>query len=334
MAMDFKALEEKLKSNHSFSIFGHMNPDGDSIGAMLSMAHILRNHFGKNDVRVFSRDGVPGFLKFMPEADGISTDRERAMEKVDLVLLLDCGTAKRVGDELAGCVEKAEHVAVVDHHATNTGFGELNLTDPDASSTCEILYRFVKEIGVNIDATLAIQLYTGIMYDTGRFIHSNTTPAVFEICSDLVSRGADPAEIAMNVYSARTLSHQRLMGYVMSNFKTAEGGAIAYCAMTRKQFEELGAVDEDNEGVVEQMGGYAGCEVHATFMELADGRVRVSMRSKGRVNVGKICKKFDGGGHDLAAGIRFRKPLDEVVEEVIAETQLALEALKKGEAAV
>jgi len=320
--MDFNALAEKFRQSDSIAIFGHMNPDGDSIGAMLAMAHILENHFGKKNIRLLSRDGVPPFLRFLPGSDRIvSCAGEPAGEKADLSLLVDCGSTRRVGEGMSQHVENAKAIAVIDHHATNSGFGDVNITDPDASSTCEIICRFASEIGVKIEATLATHLYTGIMYDTGRFIHSNTTPEVFQHCAGLVAAGADPSGIAINVYSKRSLSHLRLLGYVLDNFRTEENDTIAYIVTSREKFNELGASHDDNEGVVEEIGKYAGCEVHISFMELDGGLIRVSMRSVGNVNVGKICKKLGGGGHDFAAGIRIKDTLENAVESVLEETR-------------
>lgn len=325
--MDFSPLIEKIKQSETFAVYGHINPDGDSAGAILSMLHILKNHFGKEKATGYSRDAFPKFLEFLPGADGIVSGKPAENDAPDLAILVDCGSAKRIGDELAAHLNSAKCIAVIDHHATNSGFGDFNYTNPGASSTCEVICRFAEAAGVDIDKQLASFLYTGIMYDTGRFIHSNTTPEVFRDCSMLVAKGAEPANIAEQVFNRRSISHLKLLGFALNNFQTEENGAIAYMAVRDADMKKLGAAQEDNEGVVEAMGGYDECEVHILFTELPDGKVRVSMRSKGRVVVGKICEKFGGGGHDFAAGIRFVEPIEDVVKKVVEETRVHLRSI-------
>ncbi len=326
--LDFDALDELFAKAESVSVFCHINADGDAIGAMLAMELILKNHYKKNDVKLFSRDGVPEFMKFLPGAENIYDAKNAPVAAdVDVALLVDCGTAKRIGREFSGHLEKAGKIAVVDHHVTDGGFGDLNLTDPDASSACEVVYRFAESIAAVIDPDTATYLYAGIMYDTGRFIHSNTTPEVFRICAELVAAGAKPGEIAENVFNNRALSHLKLLGYSLSNMEITGDGKIAYLLIPRTIYDELGATDEDNEGIVEQLGAYRECEVHTTITETADGRTRVSMRSTGRINVGSICAELGGGGHVFAAGARSDDPLEEVARRVLEKTRAALAAL-------
>ncbi|MFA6451688.1 MAG: bifunctional oligoribonuclease/PAP phosphatase NrnA, partial [bacterium] len=308
-AADFTALRELIANHNSFIIFGHINPDGDSIGAMCAAALILET-MGKTDVRLYSRDGKPTFLSFLPGADRIQNRQTAGKHSAEVALLLDCGGPKRIGDEFLHLLESAGTVAVVDHHATNGGFGKLNIIDPDASSTCEILARFVLDSKIEVSAELATCLYTGIMYDTGRFLHSNTTSAVFQACAELVRFGADPSDIAAKVFKQRSQARLRMLGYALNNLHTAENNAISWTTIERKVFEDLSAIDEDTEGIVEEIGAYAGCEAHVVFGQTPEGRTRVSMRSAGRVNVGDICAEFGGGGHDYAAGFRSKEPIE------------------------
>lgn len=322
--MDFSPLINKIQQCETFAVYGHINPDGDSAGAILSMLYILKNHFGKTSAVGYSRDPLPNFLKFLPGSENIMSGKPSDNMAPDLAILVDCGTAKRIGEELADHLQSAKSIAVIDHHATNNGFGDFNYTNSSASSTCEVICRFVEATGAEMSQELATCLYTGIMYDTGRFIHSNTTPEVFSDCARLVEHGAEPSRIAEQVFNRRSHAHLKLLGYVLSNFETSENGAIAYMAVRDADMRRLNAAQEDNEGVVEAMGCYDECEVHIMFSELPDGKVRVSMRSKGRVVVGKICEKFGGGGHDFAAGIRFNEPIEVVVKKVVEETRALL----------
>jgi len=326
---NFKSLYDTLVSHDSFIVFGHINPDGDSIGAMTAMSLILES-MGKKDVRLYSRDGLPAFLKFLPRADFIKDKSGVKKDPAEAAVLVDCGGPKRIGDEFLPLLESVGCVAVVDHHATNGGFGKINIIEPDASSTCEIIARFVRDMKIPMSPELATCLYTGIMYDTGRFLHSNTTDEVFHICAELVRHGAVPSHIAEKVYKQRSTAHQRLLGYALNNMQTAENGAICWTVLDRQVFNSLGAIDEDSEGIVEDLGAYEGCEVHTVFGQTPEGRTRVSMRSTGRVNVGEICAEFGGGGHNFASGFRSKEPLETVVPKVIEQISAALHKLNSG----
>lgn len=333
--LDFTPFADAIQRNNSFVLFGHINPDGDSIGALCAMALILE-YAGKTDVQLYSRDGVPGFLKFLPSADRIKDKTgmpaELPAEPVPAraALLLDCGGIKRIGEEFGPMLKGVSEVIVVDHHETNGGFGNVNLIDPQASSTCEIIARYAGSEGIVVSPEMATAIYTGMMYDTGRFLHSNTTAEVFGICADLVKLGAHPSDIATKVFKQRSPARQRLLGYALNNMQTAEDNAIAWAVLDRPLFAELGAKDEDTEGIVEELGAYEGCEVHIVFGKTPEGRTRVSMRSTGRVSVGDICASFGGGGHKFAAGFRSKEPLDAVVEQAIARTVDALRKLNAG----
>ena len=328
--MDFKSLKKILSEPKSFSVFGHINPDGDSIGALLS-TRIIALSLGAKDIKLYSRGGVPDDFMFLPGAGLIEKKAADGAPPADVAILVDCGGPKRIGDELLPLLKSSPFVVVIDHHVTNGGFGNLNIIDSNAASTCEILAKFIEAENIGMPLELAQCLYTGIMYDTGRFLHSNTTPEVFRICADLVARGANPHEIAVNVFNRRRFERLKLLGYSLVNMKTAEDNAVSWSVADRKTYEELGAEDEDSDGIVETLGAYKGCEAHISFSESKDGRARVSMRSSGRIDVGAICAKFGGGGHKFAAGIRMDGPLSLVEQKVVAEVCAAARALKNTE---
>ena len=320
--MDFQKLNDILNAGSVFALFGHINPDGDAIGAAIALGRALRAR-GKA-VTIFSQDGVPDFFRFITGPGDVIADKTTdaaSLPAFDTVVFLDCATKKRAGEGFFPIIDAAPVTASVDHHGTNHLFATLNVIDGNASSTCEILFRFFTEHGWEITREMASPLYLGVMYDTGRFIHSNTTPAVFRICSDLVALGADPASIANNVYNKRSQAHLRMLGHALATMRTAADGRIVWAVAPRTIFRELGADDPDTEGIVEVLGGYAGCEAHIYFTEGPDGMSRVSSRSTGRINVSDVCKQFGGGGHDFAAGARVNRPLDHVVAEFIAAVE-------------
>lgn len=317
----FDELSGLLRQGGSFALFGHINPDGDSIGALLAFARILRG-MGKK-VWTFSPNPAPAFLKFLPGAEGIVTDAPKDLEP-DVAVVLDCGGEKRAGEELVPLLKRAGKKINIDHHVSNEAFGDINIVDSDATSTCEIIFRFAKREGIPIDADTAACLYTGIMYDTGRFKHPSTTPEAFRVSSELVTLGAQPSEIAVKVYDGRSLAHLRLLGAALSNMKVEEDGGLIWSAVSKEQLEETGAANEDAEGVVDVLGSMDGCEVFLFITSLPDGRVRVSLRSKGVVDVSAIARDNGGGGHRSAAGFRSKKPMEEVAGMVVGQCRAGL----------
>lgn len=322
--LPFEALKKVIDDNKSFALFCHINPDGDCVGAILALRLALLQ-IGKTDVRVLSEDGVPAYFRFLPDADAVLSKADLAAP-VDVAMLLDCGTRKRAGESFFPFLDAAGMSVNIDHHISNAGFCDLNIIDGEASSTCEVLYHYFQFAGIEITRDIAICLYNGIMYDTGRFKHSNTTPEVFQICSRLVALGADSSRIAVRVYDHRSIAHLKMLGFALSNLQTTPDKRVAWIAIDRETFRRFGAEDEDTEGIVEMLGSYEECEVHIFFSEAEDGRSRVSMRSRGRVSVNDICLAHGGGGHRFAAGLRSKKPLSELVGIIV---DAVVEALRQ-----
>ena len=329
--MDFQPLDTELNKHQTFGLLSHINPDGDAIGAMLALGRALAAR-GK-DVTYFSHDGVPDFFKFAVLPGETLIDKAAAgpfMENpFDAAVLVDCATKKRAGEALFPVMDNAGTVINIDHHVTNKTFAAMNFINDAASSTCEILYHFFEQCGWDITPDIAAPLYLGIMYDTGRFIHSNTTPEVFRICSDLVSRGANPAHIANSVFNKRSLAHIRMLGHAFASAQFTADNRVVWAVVPRTVFNELGAGDADTEGIVEELGAYAGCEAHMFFTEGPDGLSRVSSRSTGNIKVNEICAIFSGGGHDFAAGARSKLSLQQLADEFVAEVVKRLPPVKE-----
>ncbi|MEW5946285.1 MAG: bifunctional oligoribonuclease/PAP phosphatase NrnA [bacterium] len=320
---EFERLAEVIAGGVSFATLCHINPDGDCIGALLAM-HIVLVKLGKKS-HALSVHGVPSFLRFLPRAEEVAVAGAADLAP-DAAIVLDCGSRKRVGEELAGVVERARVVVNIDHHLSNSAFGDLNYVDHDASAACEILYRFFRRCGFEIDADVAKCLYTGIMYDTGRFKHPTTTPEVFRVCSELLSVGVNPSEIAISVYDTRNRPHLAVLGYVLSNLTVSDGGRLVWAVVERERLREMGATAEDSEGVVDQLGSLESCELYLLFTGSEDGKVRVNLRSRGRVDVSGIAAKFGGGGHLSAAGLRSAEKMEALVEKVLRECRERLGA--------
>ena len=325
--MDFHELTSLIQTHQSFALFCHINPDGDCIGAVLAMYQVLKK-MGKQ-VYPISFHGVPSFLRFLPHADEIIPGDKAKDLTAEVAIILDCGDEKRVGEELIPVLRRAAKRISIDHHISNNfSFADLNYVDPHASSASELIFRFLQQENSPLNSDIATCLYTGIMYDTGRFKHPTTTPQVFQVCSELVAAGADPSQIAIQVYDGRSVAHLRLLGYSLSNIHIEENNALAWAVIERDRVEAMGAKDEDFDGVVEMLGAHEGCEIHIIFSAGTDSRVRVSMRSKGNVDVSRIASKFGGGGHRAAAGLRLSKPMAEVIDMVLNECRERLSEMR------
>jgi phosphoesterase RecJ-like protein len=210
----------------------------------------------------------------------------------------------------------------IDHHATSKAFADVNWIDPSACAVAEMVYRVALAAQVKITPEIATCLYAAVLTDTGAFCYAPTNACTFELAKTLVEHGADPARIAQNIYFANPTSKMRLLGAALSNLHRE--GTLAWMAVTRNDMDRSGALEEDCEGLVNYALGIAGVEVAAFFRETADGRVRVSIRSKGAVNVADMAEKFGGGGHACASGFSVPGTLPVAEARVLSELRSKL----------
>jgi phosphoesterase RecJ-like protein len=284
---------EHIKERRHFLVTSHTRPDGDAVGSSLGLAQILRK-MGK-EAEVVLGDSVPVIYRPLPHADSI-IHASSVNGKYDAAIILECDSVLRT--RLQGL---EQHFLInIDHHATSKPFANVNWIDPSACAVAEMVFRLGQAAGVKITPEIATCLYTAVLTDTGSFSYSSTTAHTFDLAKRLVEHGADPARIAHNVYFSNPTSKMRLLGAALSALHRE--GALVWMAVTRDDMDRSGALEEDCEGLVNYALGIAGVEVAVFFREIADGKVRVSVRSKGAVNVAEIAEKFGGGGHQCASG--------------------------------
>lgn len=299
---------EQIRQRRSFLLSSHARPDGDAIGSVLAMAGILEK-MGKNTEIVMS-DLVPVIYQPLPYANSI-IHSSRVNGHYEAVILLECESIQRT--RLQGL--DRYFIINIDHHASARRFGNVNWIDSSACACAEMVFRLGKAAGVNITPEIATCLYTAILTDTGSFAYSNTNAHTFELARDLVELGADPARIAQNVYFSNPTSKMRLLGAALSRLHRE--GPIAWMIVTRDDMDHSGALEEDCEGLVNYALSINGVEVAMFFREIADHRVRVSLRSKGAVNVSTIAEQFGGGGHDCASGFALDGPPAIAIDRVL-----------------
>jgi len=299
-----------IEQRKHFVLTSHARPDGDAIGSALACSQILRL-LGK-EAEVVLHDPVPRIYQPLPFADRV-VQANRVNGHYEAAILLECDSVQRT--RLEGL--ENQFLISIDHHASGRPFADVNWIDPRATATAELVYQFAKAAGVKISREIATCLYTALLTDTGSFMFKGTNEQTFALARELVLAGADPAQCAQNIYFAHSTAKMRLLGAALSNLHRE--GPLAWIWVTREQMERTQAKEEDCEGIVNYALSIQDVEVAAFFREIADGRYRVSLRSKGKLNVAQIAEKFGGGGHECASGLSIDGPLSMAVASVMRE---------------
>ena len=308
-----------FREKDRFLIACHENPEGDAIGSQLALALALRK-MGKT-ATVLNADPVPGNLAFLPGADSVVYEEDGS--RYEVAVVVDCGSSERTGRVQAELC-KPPVLVNIDHHRTNGGCGNYCLVDPEAAATGMLIYRILAAMNVEIDSDIAVNIYVAILTDTGSFHYANTSPEAFHIAGEMVRRGIDPWGVAEQVYETQSADRLRLLGRVLGSLEIAAGGKIAAVTTTKKDLADFSARKDFLEGFINYPRSVIGVEVAVAFREEDAGEIRVSFRSKGRVDVSAICQAFGGGGHRNAAGCIMRGPLDEVKRKVYGALEAAL----------
>ena len=309
----FRRISELIGRHRVFLISAHERLDRDALGSELALCHLLRS-LGKEAV-IYNQDPTPENYLFLPGSDGIV--RELPLpESFDAAFILDCGDLQRIGRE-ADRVATIPTLINIDHHVSNGNFCDVRLVDQQASSTAELIFRLVRQMNLPLTLDMATCLYTAILTDTGGFRYSNTRPGTLLAAADLVAAGADPQWISENVFESDSPSRIRLLAAVLPTLRIEEGGRVGSLVVTQKALADAEALAEHSEGFVDLPRSIRGVEISIIFAELPDGRFKLSLRSKGKVNVERVARVFGGGGHVNASGCRVEGELPEIRRRVI-----------------
>jgi len=304
-------LEDVLRQigqHERFVLTSHARPDGDAVGSALACCQVLRA-MGKT-ADVVLHDGVPRIYRSLPFADEV-LQSDRVAGTYQAAIILECDSIHRT--RLEGL---EDHFLIsIDHHISGRPFAHVNWIDPHAVATAEMVFRLAREAGVRFSPEIATCLYTALMTDTGSFMFQGTNEHTFALARELVLAGADPAHCARGIYFAHSVAKIRLLGEALRNLSVE--GPVAYAWVTRRQMDLCGAIEEDCEGLVNYILSIGGVEVAAFFRELPDNRFRVSLRSKGKLDVAQVAATFGGGGHECASGCSVDGPLAEAVCQVL-----------------
>lgn len=299
-----------LRQGERFLVCSHSRPDGDAVGSMLAMGMLLEQ-IGKH-ADLVTADEIPAIYRSLPGVDAVRTATS-VQGPYDAAILLECDGLARTG--LRGMEQL--FLINIDHHLSGRKFAHLNWIDCRASSAGELVYRLVKAAGVTITPEMATCLYTTVLTDTGGFCYGSTQASTFALARDLVMAGADPIRIARDIYFSTTISRMLLLGAALGNLKRE--GRLAWLWITHQDMVRTGASDEDCEGIVNFAACISGVDAAAFLRELPDRSIRLSLRSKGTVNVATIAERLGGGGHQYAAGCALKGPLPRAIEQILTK---------------
>jgi bifunctional oligoribonuclease and PAP phosphatase NrnA len=319
----FEEIGRILCENQRFAVLSHVRPDGDALGSQLAMALSLLEL--EKEVRVWNEDGMLEKYSFLPRAE-LLTKPPSVPEDVDVAIALDTAIQNRLGTALAA-VRSAKIWINIDHHLSNPGYGNVVYVDPAAPATAEIVFRLIRSQGLPFNRDIAENLYAAISTDTGSFQYPKTSAHTLEIAAELIRAGLDVGHLNQQLYENYPRRRLELLRELLRTMRFEYGGRVASFTLSLKTASELGVLPEDNEGLIDHLRAIRGVIVAIFFEELADGKVRVSMRSKSdAVDVCAVCQNFGGGGHTLAAGARVRGTLSEVEKKVLEEVSEALQS--------
>lgn len=308
-----------IENGYRFILTTHVNPDGDGLGSELALAEYLRQR-GKT-FRILNSSPVPENYRFLDPNGAIEVfSNENHVEYItsaDVLLIVDISDWQRLR-ELGEKVRNLPLKKVcIDHHLADGPFADLDLIHPEASSTGEMIFDLFQHLGVTMNQKMRDALYTAILTDTGSFRFSNTTARVHQIAAVLLEQGVDAHAIYRLVYENQSMSRVRLMAKVLAKLKLEYDGQLAHMYITQKMLRETGATLKDSEGLADFPRTIAGVEVGVLLMELEDGRIKISLRSKGKIPINSLANEFGGGGHAFAAGASTKGTLQEVSRLVI-----------------
>jgi phosphoesterase RecJ-like protein len=294
-------IRQIIDKGNKFLITTHIDPDGDSLGSSLEA-------LGKT-ATVFLKDPVPYMYEFLPKP--LRTIHEFPTDQYDAIFVLDCGNLYRIGNGFERLKDLGAFINI-DHHMTNETFGVVNMIDEGASSTAEILYGIFRAMKIPITFDMAINIYTAIVTDTGSFRYENTGSKAFLICEEMTRLGVKPAYVSQKVYENHPKERFWLIGLVFSTMETYYQDRVVIACVTDEMFKKTGTNKDYADGLVELIRGIKGVEAAILIREINTKRYKLSMRSKGLVDVAAICESFGGGGHKNAAGCSVDGTLEEV----------------------
>ncbi len=317
-------LDLLLAEVNTVAISGHIKPDGDCVGSCLAIYNYIKTYYPKIKVD-FYLDSIPRVFTFLNGADEVKSDRSADI-RYELFISLDCGDLDRLG-ESKKYFEMAEHSLNIDHHISNTMFGDYQYVVPEASSASELVFHLLPK--ERITKEIAECIYTGIVHDTGVFQYSSTEKSTMEAAGFLMECGIHYSKIVNETFFMKTFVQQKIYGAALLKSKLHLNGSCITTVLTNEDMEEYHATLEDLEGIASQLRSTEGVETALFIHQSGEDEYRVSCRSAEYVDVSAIAVRHGGGGHKRAAGLTMKGTPEEIVEQLVKEVEEAMNRCNK-----
>ncbi len=315
---EIQRIADAIRSRQRFVLSSHARPDGDAIGSQMAMAYALRA-LGK-DVTLVNADPAPSPLMAFP---GVADIRVATTVEgnFDAAIVMECGDLKRTG--VAGL--DRFFVINIDHHQGNTAYGALNWFDPGAAACAELVFDLVRVLGVPMSVEIATHVYLAILTDTGSFHFSSISPRTFDICRQILEAGVDPVQVARQVFDSNTMGRLRLFAAVLSGMQVDASGRIAALYLDHAMAAAAGGAYDETEGLINEPLTVKAIEAVVFFKQNEGDEYRISLRSKGEVDINAVAKEFGGGGHKNASGCSVSGPIDTLRRTFVEKLQQAID---------
>jgi phosphoesterase RecJ-like protein len=316
---NLKKLDEFVEKSNKIAIVAHADPDGDSIGSIMALREILKTK-GK-DVDFFINGEIPFNYKFIKDLDKASLSYKE--KKYDLFFALDSSDEERLADKV-DIMKNSKKTICIDHHKTNKGYCNVNIIEPDFSSTGELIYEIFKTLKYEINEKAAENIFIAIITDTGKFIYDNAGYKTFENVSELLKLNINKNEIVKNLYSSEPKNIFKLKADVFNSTEFFMEDKVALSCLFKENLKKYKLSLKDIDGLVERLRDIENVEISILIKELEENTYKISMRSLGNSDVSKVCETFGGGGHKNAAGFK----IDNI--EFVTLKKLILEEVEKN----
>ena len=314
----YERIRELIEANDEILIFGHKDADGDTLGCSLAFDELLRS-MGKR-VYVVIPPPLPQQYSWLPGFERVVKAPPPGADP-GLVMFFDAANLERSGPTAADHIGDHATIVNIDHHPSNDLFGHVNFIDPEAAAVAEMAVSMLDSWGWKITPTMATNLYTALVTDTGGFRHENTDATALETAASLARRGVEPSRVATMVYKSRPLTTLRLNALCMAAMHVELEGRLAWTTVTRQMLREANAVMAESEDLIDNLNTIADLDMAIVFKEITGGQTKISVRSRGRVDAADFCARFGGGGHSRAAGAEIPSDLERAIEAVLGEAR-------------
>ena len=326
---DKKRCWEIINNANVIVLTTHIRPDGDGLASELALYQILKI-LGKNKVYIVNQDKTPEMYKWLPNTEKIQLLDEinpEDFKKIDLSILLDCSNGDRIG-KVNELIKKSNSIISLDHHEDSDCYRDFCYVDTGVSSVGELIVDIVPDIWSIITRDIALCIYVSMLTDTGSFSYSNTSPNVLEIASKLIKTGIKPSYVYRKIYNNKSFKYLKLLGKTLDRLESVENGKIVYVIVPLTIYKEIGATEEDNEGILEVIRSLKNLELIILLRELENGMLKGSLRSEETVNCNHLAKMFGGGGHFKASGFVINGNINEDGHRII--TKIIDEVKRQG----